>query len=254
MRSSGRALALSLLVFVMFLSACTPTMPGGKPIGTILVPPSTFTAIPTFTAAPATSTPVLPTVAPTVAQETAVGTLYVTVSADNVNLRTRPGTTFPVSRLLAKGTRLQLLGHTPGGEWLYVQTDSNVQGYILSWLVEGGHDGGKTPEVQPGDVQVVRGRVVDRAGVPVSGIGFAVTQGTGPKAPRADATTDENGMFYAFLPQTATGTWLVSYASVACTSNTMDASCNCIGTCGTADPTSRPVTLPSDEILQFVWR
>jgi hypothetical protein len=220
--------------------------------------PGAFTPIPSFTPAPptlapATIAPATPSV-PTQVPETASGTLYVSVSADNVNLRTRPGTVFPVSRLLAKGSRLQLLGHAPGNEWLYVKTDSNVQGWILYWLVTGGHDGGQTPEVTPGDVLIVHGRVVDRAGVPISGVGYAVTQGNGSGAPRTDANTDDTGQFYAFLPSTATGTWLVSYAAIACTSNTMDVNCNCIGSCGTSDPTSMTISMPPQGVLEFVWR
>jgi hypothetical protein len=226
-----------------------------------------FTPIPTFTLPPppsTTFTPQLPAFTATTgaikipASSPGPGphpVFYVTTSADNVNLRTKPGTLFPVSRLLANGTRLQVQGRSPGGQWLYVLTDSNIYGWVLVDLVQGRHDGGPFPLVEPQDVQIVKGQVLDLAGVPVTGIGFAITQGSGPKAPRTDAATDGSGRFYAYLPLSISGQWQVSFVSVACTSNTMDANCNCLnGVCGRADPDSRLITLPYTGTLQFTWR
>ena len=257
--ASGRWAVMARAALVLMLSGgCAPALVSPSGAESPIVAPVTFTAIPTYTAAPPTLVPtvVVSTQGPaaTMPPATASGKLYVVVSADNVNLRTRPGTVFPVSRLLAKGTRLELLGHAPGGEWLYVQADSQVYGWVLSWLITGGHDGGVSPEVQPADVLLVQGKVVDRAGVPISGVGFAVTQGTGAKQLRTDANTDQAGQFYAYLPATATGTWTVSYVAIACTSNTMDSNCNCIGTCGQADPQSVTISMPPQGPLQFVWK
>lgn len=239
------------IVLLALLGACSPAARQATPTPVVFAS-ATFTPIPTLTPAPTVAPPTLLTATP-VADATG-GTFYAVVSADNVNLRTKPGTVFPVSRLLAKGTRLQVLGHAPGAEWLYVRTDSNIYGWVLYWLVNGGHEAGATPLVQPDGVQVVRGMILDRAGVPVSGIGFAVTQGNGAAAARTDASTDRTGQFYAFLPAAATGTWTVSYVSVACTSNTMDAQCHCVGACGNADPQSVTISLPGEPVLQFVWR
>ncbi len=222
-------------------------------------PPVSFTPIPTFTPG-ITQKPTLAPVVPS-PQSTATfdaGTYvpyFVTTSAQNVNLRTEPGTLFPVSRLLAQGTRLQVLGHAPGGEWLYVKTDTSIYGWVLFALANGGQDGGPTPLVVPQNVQSVTGRVVDALGVPISGIGFAITQGAGANPPRSDATSDKSGQFYAYLPLTASGQWIVSYVSVACTSNTMDSNCNCLGgACGRANPDQVAITLPAKGPLQFVWK
>ena len=245
----------SLIILVLTLSCA-----GEKIVTTpVSSPTASFTPIPTLTPGltpgPA-HTPVALSPIPTFSAE--AGTFspyYVQTSADNVNLRTKPGTLFTVSRLLGKGTRLQVLGHAPGGEWIYVQTDEHVFGWVLFWLLNGGNDSGPTPEVQPQNVQLVTGRIVDRSVVPISGIGFAITQGTGPNAPRADATTDKAGQFYAYLPPSASGQWIVSYVAISCTSNTMDANCKCIGgLCGKSDPNSVAITLPLNGPLQFVWK
>ncbi len=222
-------------------------------------PPVSFTPIPTLTprlTLEATSKATIPSPQPTATLEAGSFIPYfVTTSADNVNLRTHPGTLFPVSRLLAKGTRLQVLGHAPGGEWLYVQTDSHIYGWVLFWLVNGGGDSKPTPQIEPQNVQLVTGRIVDVSGVPIRGIGFAITQGTGPTAARGDATSDVTGQFFVYLPISASGQWFVSYVSVSCTSNTMNASCNCIGgVCGRADPDRVAIMLPLESPLQFMWK
>lgn len=247
MRLIKTALGLVFLCWASVLVGCTPILPISR--SPVTPPASTFTPIPTFT--PTVSVTPPPTMAAISTQPGPAATFYGAVSVDGANLRTGPGTVFPVRRLLAKGTQVLVLGVAPGGEWLFIQTDENARGWLLHWLVEGG---GNPPAIQPENAQVIQGRVVDRSGQPVSGIGFAVTQGSGPSAPRTDASSDVAGRFYAFLPRTASGQWLVTYVSVACTSNTMDAKCNCIGACGRPDPESATIMLPFDGMLEFAWK
>ncbi len=67
--------------------------------------------------------------------------------------------------------------------------------------------------------------------------------------------TDSSGNFFAFMPLSASGAWTISYTAVACTSNTMDANCNCRNnSCGRPYPDSLTVTLPHDDVLIFAWR
>jgi hypothetical protein len=182
--------------------------------------------------------------------EESFGEVYVYTSVENVNLRVQPGMLFQVSRVLVQNTRLRLLGRSPGGEWLYVTNDESISGWVNVNVVRGGYDGPPAPIIDPTDVILVTGKVVTSLGTPVSGIGFAITQGSR----RTDASTDPTGQFYAYLPPTMSGTWQVGYVSVSCTSNTMDSSCNCINTiCGTANPESISITLPQNGVLNFVW-
>lgn len=212
--------------------------------GTLVVltenaPKITNTSVPTLTSAPASATP------------EKFGGVYVYTTVENVNLRTNPGTLFTVSRVMPQGTRLQLLGRAPGSEWLNVQNDEGVVGWVNVNVVKAGYDGPPPPVIVPTDVLIVAGSVLTESGTPVSGIGFAVYQGSR----RTDAMTNTDGQFYAFLPPGMSGVWTVEYASVACTSNTMDSSCNCIGgRCGSANPASASVQLPQVEPLGFVWK
>ena len=202
-------------------------------------PTATNTIVPTVTSIPPSATP------------EPFGEVYVYTIADNINLRTNPGLLFTVSRVMSQNTRLRLLGQAPGGEWLSVMNDEGINGWVNKNIVQMAYDGPPPPVIQPANVLLVTGSVVTDYGIPVSGIGFAIQQGSR----RTDAVTDESGQFYAYLPPTMSGTWTVGYVSVACTSNTMDADCNCIGDrCGTANPSSASVQLPQKDPLNFVWK
>ena len=178
-------------------------------------------------------------------------TNFVQTTAQNVNLRVGPGTLFKVSRVMAQRTSLEVAGIARGDEWLAVYNQEGVFGWVLVQLVESGFDNSPPEYLEPENATLVTGTVHTELGTPVSGIGFALEQGIN----RTDATTDEEGRFYAYLPSNLSGTWRVSYVSVSCRSNTMDANCNCLsGTCGGAFPVSVDVTLPSSSDLVFVWK
>jgi len=179
------------------------------------------------------------------------GGVFLYTNVDNLNLRTRPGTLFPVSRVMPKNTRLEVLGRAPGGEWLNVLNDESILGWVQAEFMAGGFDGPPPPVVEPKDVLLVSGRVVDESGSAVSGIVFAIVQGSR----RVDAATDDAGQFYAYLPKSMQGSWSVEYVSASCTSNAMDLGCVCSnGNCGKPEPVSQSVTLPSNSVLPFMWK
>lgn len=224
----------------------TPSHPNVETLvsGTLVVltenaPTATKTSIPTATSIPASATP----------EE--FEQVYGYTAVQNANLRVNPGLLFQVSRVLPQNTRLQLMGQSPGGDWVNVRNDEGIVGWVSHWIVAMQVRIPPLPVVEPEDVILVTGTVTTELGTPVSGIGFSLIQGSR----RTDAMTDEEGRFYAYLPTNMNGTWTVNYVSVACTSNTMDVNCNCIGnTCGTAHPETTTVLLPQQESLDFVWK
>ena len=251
---------IPLMILLLLVAACTPspTLSRDDQLATIVA--LTLTAqptlpIPTFTETPDPTSTVMSI--PTDAGPPVVtpgGPFYINTIVQNVNLRTQPGTLFPVSRVMPQGTRLQVLGLAPGGEWVSVLNDESIRGWVGTHVVDEFQVEG-FPTVEPTDVQRLTGRVLDPNGLPVSGIGFAIQQQTASKTLRTDAHTDASGTFYAFLPRNLSGLWTVSHVSVACTSNTMDADCNCLnGLCGTAYPESASVSLPANAPLIFVWK
>ncbi len=241
-----------LLLGVLACGVTGTPMPTPDTLGTIVAETLTsMPVIPTQTVATPDQAifspiPPLPSSTPE-----AVGTRYVRTQAQNVNLRVNPGRLFKVSRVLAQGTRLQLLGVAPGGQWLNVVNDEGVIGWVGVDFVSGGFDGPPAPVVEPKDVLVVTGTVLDANGSPVNGIGFAVVQGS----QRDDASTDETGTFYSFLPTKFPGAWTVSFVSVACTSELPDDKCRCVGdACAKVNPESVTVTVPMSAPISFVWK
>jgi uncharacterized protein YraI len=237
-----------VLFLVIILSACgtvavdTPPVPGQ--LETVVA--STLSALTVNAPIPTVTFTPIPSLTPT---EVTAGERYVYSSVDNLNLRVGPGALFKVSRVMPRNTRLKLLGRAPGSEWLNVLNDENINGWVYKDWVKGGFDGPPLPIVQPVDVILVTGKVVDSSASPVTGIGFAVTQGSR----RTDASTDSSGQFYAYLPNNMTGAWMVEFISVDCTSNIMDANCKCI-VCGKPDPEQTTVILPPTGLLNFVWK
>ena len=251
---------IPLISLLLLAAACTPSPTLSRDDRLVTIVARTLTAQPTQPVPSFTETPVptatlisLPTDAsPPVL--TPSGPLYVSTSVQNVNLRTQPGTLFPVSRVMPQGTRLQVLGLSPGGEWVYVLNDEGLNGWVGVWVVDK-FPVQDFPTVEPGDVKRITGRVLDPNGLPVSGIGFAIEQQSASKTLRTDAISDASGTFYAYLPLSASGLWTVSHVSVACTSNSMDADCNCLnGICGASYPESATVSLPASEPLTFTWK
>ncbi len=258
-----KRLLTSLIILLLLGAACTPApdISRDDKLATVVArtltaqPKPTFTPIPTFTprSAPMVTATNIPT-DPSPHVDPSDGPVYIRTRAQNVNLRTNPGLLFKVSRVMAQGTRLQVLGLAPGGEWVSVLNDEGIVGWVgIDFVDEFRVD--IFPTVEPRAVQSITGRVLDANGQPVSGIGFAILGGTESKPLRTDATTDFNGWFYAYLPLSATGVWTVSYVSVACTSNTMDLDCNCIqGLCGAPVPISMPVGLSVSGPITFSWK
>jgi hypothetical protein len=104
---------ITFIILFAICTACSATPSISKEdqlativAGTLTAQPVVFTPIPTLTV----------TSVPTIAVSsvvTASGPYYIFTRAQNVNLRTQPGTLFQVSRVMAQGTRLKVLASHP---------------------------------------------------------------------------------------------------------------------------------------------
>ncbi len=252
--------ALLLLTSMLIATSCSIGSAIASSPPTRAVGSPGFTPISTLTTSPATIAAVSDTTTPTgapIPAQTFVP-FHVTSGAPNLALRTGPGYLFTRIGLLPEGVSLAVLGRSRGGEWALVQTTDNRVGWMFIQLINaGGRDWSTVPYSEPLGAQLITGVVKDELGVPISGIQFAFTQGSGALAPRTDAMTDAAGIFYAYLPSDIRGQWYVSYTAISCTSNTMDAGCNPKnGVGGMPYPRGQYVTLPlpPPATLDFVWK
>ena len=241
-------------LFILLISSCT--VPTTSPMPEASAEPTLVQA----TAAPETETTPLSTPEPA-----AVGPAFVTPyvpfyavsNVENLVLRANPGPLFEAKTTLPNASRLLVLGRAPGGEWLLVQTPLERTGWVYAQFVTSEGDLNLVPFVQPADMLVVSGRVLDQKGAPVPGIQFAVVQEQAGSPPRVDAITDATGTFYVFMPAATTGTWAVSFTAITCASPVMDKDCKCLnGVCGGPAPGSVNITLPLEqtEPLLFSWQ
>lgn len=246
--------ALASMLLFLLLVGCT-----GVP--TQQAPASGTTIAPTFPpqSAPSSTPNSLPLPVPTSGVSTGLGLatpfipFYVTTNTENVLLRANPGVTFEPKTTLSLGLQLLVLSRVPGGEWIFVLTPFDSTGWVSAELLKSDKDLQSVPLMQPPDVQVIRGRVLNAQNEPVTGIMFGILEDV-EGAKSFSVMTDASGYFYGYLPVTAGGSWSVTFDKAACSSNTMDANCNCIGACGASFPESAKVTLPQTDILMFQWR
>jgi SH3-like domain-containing protein len=209
------------------------------------------------------STPIPPVMASPVATDTApvidyelsspFVPFYVVTNAENVILRAGPGVKFAAKTTLTQGLQLLVLSRVPGGEWIFVQTPFESTGWVSAGLLKSEKDLQSAPLMQPPDVQVIRGRVLNIKNEPVTGLSFGILEDV-EGAKSFSVITDASGVFYGFLPATTSGAWSVTFDKATCASNTMDKDCNCIGACGSASPEGVRVVLPQTEMMVFQWR
>lgn len=241
--------------FVMFLlvilvaSACSksasPALPTITPVsGTAAVPPTSLPPIPEQTPTSAAS----PT--PFIA-------FNVNPSVDSLKLRLGPGYLFDALLLLNQDEVLTVQGKAPGGEWVFVETQGGVTGWVFAELLKSDVDLQATPIIEPGNTLTIKGRVTDINGTPIQGAGFEVKQGEGDSALTNTVITDAKGEFYSYMPVYVSGTWTLTYTAIACKSNVWaDTKCSTYkpGYSGTVDPQSQTVTLPQSGMLAFLWK
>jgi len=237
---------LLLTIIALLVTACSK--PASEPL------PTETAEAPTQSV----SFPTLPPETPTAAV-TATPFIAFTVkpSVDNLNLRMNPGYLFDAWGVVHQTDTLTVLGKAPGDEWIYVETDQGIKGWVFTELLISEVDLKQVPVQTPTEVVVIRGKVLDLNGIPIKGVGFEVKQGAEAESPNNPVVTDANGEFFAFLPADASGIWSVNQNAIACTSNVwLDGACTAYknGYTGTVEPQTISVTLPQTGSLSFTWK
>lgn len=254
---------VSVLLFALIIG-CAPVATTPTPDVLATVVAATLSVIQFPTVSEVTSTPE-PTNAPLMLTPTSDGVtlslqqiqegsgIFVYTSSQNVNFRVGPGKLFQVSRVLASGTRLELLGYASNNKWMMVKNDEGIVGWIDALFVEGGFDGAPPPSIVPTDVITINGYVYNESG-PMTYIGIALVQGE----QFDESYTDESGNFYMYLPKTLKGDWFLQEYSIGCKSNLMDKNCKCLNnSCGSLFPANIKITFPltSDKMyVSFGWQ
>jgi len=247
--------ALICVLIVLALSGCV------KPAANTIPAATTPNATPGANASQMPAAfPSLPAVTPTSsASPTPFTPFTVKPGVDNLKIRVNPGLLFEALMMVQQTDELTVLGTAPGNQWTYIQTAAGTEGWVFSEFLQSSINLSQVPVREPKGVVVIKGRVLDASSTPIQGVGFDVSQGGGTsEASTNSVVTDTNGNFYAFLPDTASGTWTVSYTAIACKSNVWsDTACTTYkqGYTGSVDPLTQSVSLPqTGNPLLFTWR
>jgi len=254
---------ITLLTFSLLLTGCN--LPNNQTQITLTMPPTLAVATLQPFIDAATLTPIVNPLPSSTQQPAITATpeptpfdyvpFNISPFVNNVKLRTNPGYLFPARIMVHQTTSLIVHGRSPGNEWIYVEAPDKIYGWVFGKLFNEDQRLFQAPLVEPGEVQIIRGKLLDLAGQPVSGVQFMLTQGSESNPLRNDANTDENGEFIAFMPLESSGTWTVAYTAISCTSNKMDSACNCLDNiCGNVEPASQQITLPYRDTIQFTWK
>jgi hypothetical protein len=247
---------LGLLLILTSIPACQfnlnptplPPLPTQEPVPTMTPAPPTATALPMPSATPQSSPTPLPTASPThfIALEGSIQVL-------SMNMRSGPGTLHPIITKYKEGTAVSIVARAPGDEWLKVETTDFRVGWMLAIFLEIEGDITHLPVQAVTDSYIIHGRVTDTNGQPVDGINFAIFNVGSPNGqPRTEGATNDEGVFFAYLPSDSQGEWSVSLVGINCESSIMDADCNYEGQ---FTPSSRVISeLPAIEPLTFVYQ
>jgi uncharacterized protein YraI len=184
-----------------------------------------FTPLPTQTSVPSvtpTHPPDTPTPQPTVEIE---GKL----SGAELNVRSGPGTVFPIVARLKASDSLIITATSAGGEWLEVRLAEGQNGWVSASLVEIDGDVNSLPISDAFNNTLVQGRVEDADGLALDGIPIIAYQSYTVEERLYETETNEDGQFYFYLPKDATGLWTVEIGDVPCSSPIMDSRCRLNG-------------------------
>lgn len=115
------------------VAAAIPVAPTPTP-GPIDTPTPTFTpTLPPATVPPATVPPPSPTVPPTASPTPVVPQVS---AASEVNVRSGPGTSYPIVGSLAANSTMPVTGRNQDSSWWQVRQANGQSGWVASWVVE----------------------------------------------------------------------------------------------------------------------
>ncbi len=146
----GGLVILGIILGVVFSRGglrASPTLPVNTPTvvvqatdNPVLIPvqPDTPILVPT---APVQTLPPAPAATATVSLQAALRI--------NANVRSGPGTVYPVLAVLNAGTQVQVLGRNRAGDWLVIALPGNKPGWIAVSSVQVGFDTSILPEINP---------------------------------------------------------------------------------------------------------
>jgi hypothetical protein len=248
MKAIIRVSIISILVLAL-LTACVPTAPVKSTPTSVpptQVPPTETPEPPTATPLPPTETP-KPTLSPT--PTAIIRTAQARVHLDTVTLYSGPGNSFPVITRISGNPQLEIVAKARGNDWVLVNTGTQ-KGWlpVAALQIYGLNIFRFLPLEEPKDVYYIQGQVIDSNGAPISHVSITIGQ---TDSPRTNATTQDDGTFFVYVPASSTGVWSVAVTGATCSTQTADKDCNFFGK---FSPSMVLVTPPQQTLITFTYQ
>lgn len=235
-------LILLVCLVVIFLTGCSLFK---QPAPTPTFPPTEASTqpLPTATQIPPTQALPTPTSIPQPTKTLApIQPINATITVDNFKLRSGPGFLFDTVAQYDANSTVKVLGRAQGENWLYVETEDNLSGWMKIEYLDLSGDLETLPFFAETNAQTIIGHVRTRANVFASGIGVLISPQSGYSGTNGDvALTDSSGTFYLYLPKNLEGDYFIEVNAYNCTGNLITGECQLPYTM----PPVQPITLPA---------
>ncbi len=218
------SISLSAMLF-----ACTSTQTGPSESVILTAMAETSASLPTETLSPTIEPTDKPDPTRTPTPE------YVTsafVTSATLNLRTGPSTLYNILDTYQRGDEVFAIGRVPDGKWLMVEAKRRdgsgriTTGWMFTELLDLRNNINLLPIIELPDNQTIKGTVKDNLGNPINGIRVSAFYEPNDNTKIfSDDTTEADGEFIIYVPETVVGTLDVQIVAVNCNSIIVDDDC-----------------------------
>jgi uncharacterized protein YraI len=185
--------------------------------------------------------------------------IQVPVTLNGLNLRGGPGLLYPSLGTFAEGTPVLTLGMVPDGSWIKVRAPLSGGGSVDGWMFAEFLDLSALNTALPvEDIpanNTIRGSVTDLGGNPIRSVRVAAFIQTDSGEQRDEATTNQAGEFFIYLPTDPAESARLEIVAVNCSSNISEILPG--GSCLVADyfPVNwrQTIALPQQEPISFTY-
>lgn len=180
------------------------------------------------------------------------------VTAEQLNLRSGPGTFFDIIRTVNQGARAITLETTPDGNWVKVSTSAGgktIQGWLAAAFLDLSALESDLPVVNWPSAQTISGKVVDDNGVGINDVRVAAILQAEQGEIRGEGTSLESGDFTIYTPPDLTGPFIVEVVALNCGSRITEFLAD--GTCLALDhyplKWQQSISLPQASGIEFIY-
>jgi len=153
-----------------------------------------------------------------------------TINANYALLRSGPSSMHQPILRYPYETTVTITGKATGDEWVFVQVPDQNTGWLSVQYLDLEYPLSAVPVQAAADTDLIYGIIQDSTGSRLAGVGISVCIDLCYQSHRTDAVSNQNGEFFAYVPNTTGDQLRVFVSSVDCWSSIMGPDCQFKGT------------------------